>query len=486
MDLAPMKAVDRQVAWDWRLVVPVVMLIIAFDVALGYASTGNPWVVAGLVAALSAIVLLLSSGTALFLTVFVAKPFIDMLWFANVHVSGVSLNAQSIVSVAVLGVGLLTIMIRRIELPNTVFIPMAIFAASNVIALLMTPSLPYGAESFIRVVCGLPLVFVVPTLVKGLPAPRRLLQYYMVAIGVVYVTILLQPLGLLPFGSTDAGGIERATGFYYHPWDVARYLVVALPLVLAIMGDRTTTPALRWMYRGLFAATLLVTFLTYLKAAWIAILVEIILWFFLTRRPLRGVLVLAVVAVVVAFPARDFVFTVFGDLAKLSDPVSSGQALSGRVSVWGTYWASLREASPFQLLFGQGFDPAGYEAIGYTTHDDYLRLAVMNGVLGLLAYLTLIAGALRLLARAVRVLRRRGGIEWRIGVAVQCMVAAYLLMGLTADVSSYSSITLYLWLLIGLVWGYARRDTAREAHVRTESTVASARPTGPAVFDAPG
>ena len=272
MGPVPVKSLERPAAWDWRLAVPVVLLIAAFDVAVGYAATGSPWVVVGLVVALFAIVLLLSSGTALFLTVFVAKPFIDMLWFASTNVGGVRVDAQSIVSIAVLGVGLLIIMIRRIELPSAVFIPMALFAASNVIALLMTPSLANGADNFIRIVCGFPLAFVVPTLVTDLPAPRRLLQYFMVVIGVVYVTILLQPLGVIPYSSSDSG-IQRATGFYYHPWDVARYLVVALPLILAIMEDRTSSPLLRWTYRALFAATLLVTFFTYLKAAWIAILV---------------------------------------------------------------------------------------------------------------------------------------------------------------------------------------------------------------------
>ena len=462
MGPVPVKSLDRPAAWDWRLAVPVVLLIAAFDVAVGYAATRSPWVVVGLVVALSAVVLLLSSGTALFLTVFVAKPFIDMLWFASTSVGGVSVNAQSIVSIAVFGVGLLIIMVRRIELPNALFIPMALFAASNVIALLMTPSLTNGADSFIRIVCGFPLALVVPTLVTDLPAPRRLLQYFMAVIGVVYLTVLLQPLGVIPYTATDAGGIQRATGFYYHPWDIARYLVVALPLVLAIMEDRTSKPMLRWIYRGLFAATLLVTFFTYLKAAWIVILIEIVLWFFLTRRPLQGVLVLTVVAVVVAYPARDFVFAVFGDVARLADPLTSGQALSGRVSIWETYWGSLRQASTFHIIFGQGFDSAGLELSRKATHNDYLRLLVVNGVVGLLAYVALIVGALRLLARAVRVLRRRGGLEWRIGVGAQCMFAAYLLMGLTADPSSYPSITLYLWLLLGLVFGYAQLATAQE------------------------
>jgi hypothetical protein len=63
--------------------------------------------------------------------------------------------------------------------------------------------------------------------------------------------------------------------------------------------------------------------------------------------------------------------------------------------------------------------------------------------------------------QAVRRLAARRGIEWRIGIAVECLFAAYVLMGITADPSSYPSLTLYLWLLVGLVLGYAFMETER-------------------------
>jgi hypothetical protein len=83
----------------------------------------------------------------------------------------------------------------------------------------------------------------------------------------------------------------------------------------------------------------------------------------------------------------------------------------------------------------------------------------MNGVVGLLAYFSLMITALWSLRKSVKILAARRGIEWRIGVAVQCLVAAYLLMGITADPSSYPSLTLYLWLLVGLVLGYAHMES---------------------------
>ena len=82
----------------------------------------------------------------------------------------------------------------------------------------------------------------------------------------------------------------------------------------------------------------------------------------------------------------------------------------------------------------------------------------MNGVVGLLAYLGLLVGAISSLARAVRRLAVKRGLEWRIGIAVLCLLGAYLLMGITADPSSYPSLTIYIWLLVGLVLGYANTE----------------------------
>ena len=436
------------------------LLVAAVVLGAGAAAVG-PWVVAGVLAAGFAVVFLLSSGRALFLTVFVAKPFIDMLWFARFGPEDTGLNAQSMVSIAVFLVAFIIIVLRRVQLPTGLFVPMAAFVLANAVALLLTPSLPVGADVFLRIVCGFPLVFVVPVIMQELPGPRRLLQLFMVVIAAIYVTILLQPLGILPYRSFEDSGLSRATGFYYHPWDVARYLVIAMPLLLVLLEERATRGAERWAYRVLLAATLVVTYVTFLKAAWIVVLLEVVVFYWLVGKHRRALLVFAVIVLVVAFPAREATFQVFGDLAKLGDPRHRGEALSGRVSLWSTQWDTLAAAGPLELLIGQSLSPPVMKETGRAIHNDFLRIMIMNGIIGLLAYAALIFAALHVLRKAVRRLARKRGIEWRIGVAVQCLFLAYLAMGLTADPSTYPSITLYLWLLMGLVLGYARREAWR-------------------------
>jgi len=443
-----------------RTTPPGVLAIVAVagaSIPLAFAITSqSAWVVLGGIVAIAATVFALLSPRALILTIFVAKPVIDMLWFAHVDLFGLSVNAQSLLSVVTLVMAIVLIATRPVPLPPRIFAPMMALVALNGWALAITPDLAYGVEYFVRIFCGMPLVFIVPAIIERLPPPHKLLQLYLGVISFVCLTVLLQPLGILPY-SSFGGGFARATGFYYHPWEVARYMIVAVPFLLAMMDESRRVRMVEcWPYAVLFFVTLGVVFFTYLKAAWIVVFIQIVIWLFLTgRRPAAAVTLIAAM-LIVAFPLREFFMSTFSDLWHLGDPITRGQALSGRVYIWSEYWRGLQQVGLRELLFGQGYMPSGMAESGHTPHDDFLRILVMNGVVGLVAYVTLIIVALASLAQAVKRLAKLRGIEWRIGIAAQCTLIAYILMGATADPSAQPSMTLYLWLLVGLVLGYAR------------------------------
>jgi hypothetical protein len=445
--------------WDKRTAFLSSVFIAAAALLTGYLyNHAGFWMVVGGLVVAATTAFLFSSPRTLILTVFVAKPLIDMLWFASSDAAGISLNAQSLVSVVILAAALITIAVRRIPLPRSLFLPMLAVVAINLWAVLSTPGTAYAAQYMVRIVCGFPLVFVTPIIVRQLPDPPKMLQLFFGVMAIVCLTVLLQPLGLIPYRSFDQGGtLPRATGFYYHPWDVARYMIILIPLLLAVLDDperRTITRGI--LYWPLLAMALAVTYFTYLKAAWLAVLFQVLLWFYLTGRKKTAFWILIVSAVMVAFPLRSGFVSVFSDLWKLATPATRGEALSGRVFLWSQYWDGLRHAGLREILLGQGYLPRGWATTGAAVHDDYLRVLVMNGVVGLLAYLGLLIGALRYLRSMVRRLAARRGLEWRIGIAVQCLLGAYLLMGITADPSSYPSLTIYIWLLVGLVAGYAQ------------------------------
>ena len=128
-------------------------LIISVAAAVGAGLViSNIWVVLGSLGTVAALVFMLSSPRAFVLIAFVAKPLIDMLWFAKVDLAGIDLNAASIISVALSFVALVMIFIRRTDLPGSLALPMLVVLFTNTLSLILSPNLGQGLEYWFRVV----------------------------------------------------------------------------------------------------------------------------------------------------------------------------------------------------------------------------------------------------------------------------------------------------------------------------------------------
>lgn len=442
-----------------RLLFWLVPLAVGVGVGL-IVSAASAFVAAGAAVAVAAVLATVMSDRALFLTVLVGKAFVDMLWFASVSVGPLSLNPQSLLSVWVLVLSLSGLALRRIAIAERLALPMLAFVGVNVYAMLVTPSMADGLSMFLRVVSALPLVFIVPALVPQLGDPRTSLRLFIAVMGVVYASVLLQPLGVLPYTSYD-GNVARATGFYYHPWDVARYVAVATPLLLLMLSDFSLGALERLAYRVVIAMGVVVAFFTYLKMAWVVVSLEFAIWFVWVGRIRAFLLVIACAAVVLGVFSSSRVVEVVSDVPLLWTGGQQEQALSGRVHLWEEAWQDIEAMRPIEMLLGYGYEPPSVARTGFDVHNDYLRLVVMNGIMGLLTYSAVIAVALVSVLGALRRMRAAGNRDWLLGVAVTCIFGAYLVMGITADVSTYPVMTTYLWLLTGLVLGLARSDRTK-------------------------
>ena len=113
--------------WDKRTAFFTFVFVIAASLIVSYLYIQTDfWVIIGGLTVIAATIFLFSSPRALILTVFVAKPLIDMLWFASVSAGGASLNAQSLLSVVILASSLFYLAVNRVALPRRLLVPMLI------------------------------------------------------------------------------------------------------------------------------------------------------------------------------------------------------------------------------------------------------------------------------------------------------------------------------------------------------------------------
>lgn len=411
----------------------------------------------------AATLLSLVSSDGMFLAAFAAKPLIDTLWLTYASVGGVRLNAQSAVGVAVPLVALALVARKGVRLPRQLVVPMAAFALIAAHGATATRPLVNGAEGFFRA-CGALALFAafVARPVRSQNV-RPWVMAFLAATAVVMLPVLGQLLGLIPYTSRE-GAFLRATGFYYHPWDVARYLLVAVPLALLVFDDPRSSTRERIASGVLLAILALATYATFLKLAWILVFVEVLVWSIVTRSRGRTVTLTALALAVVAL-ASDTLAAVFYDVGKLFDPAVRTQALSGRLYLWQHYLAWWFEAPARVKLLGAGFAPAIVGELKYAPHNDVVSLLVHLGVLGLGAYAWVMGALLATISRARTAIVASGASRWfhrHFALATILVTASYLASGLTTDAWTYPSLNWYVWILGALVVSTAA--ASREAH----------------------
>jgi hypothetical protein len=433
-------------SWQW-------LLTAGMSLGAGWlVAREAPSVAVAIIVATVATVALLFSPTAMLVVVFVVKAVIDMLWSVRVRVGPTNLSPQAFIAIIGPVLVLLSGLSRRATRWNPLLPAALVFVSANAVAALRTGDVMRALDGFFSTAGAMAFVIALPLLRDRLPSSRTLVTAFLAVQFLVLATVLAQPLGLLPYTSLDAPGIVRATGLYYHPWDVARYLFAVVPLTLLMLDEARPHRIARWALRVLFALALVVTFYTFLKMAWIVVVAEIALWYWLTDRRRLALAAVAVVVLAAAFPGGEIMGRAFYDLNRLTDAETQGQALSGRVFIWQTVAEHAATYGPVEWAIGEGFRPAVEQSLGLAVHNDYLRAVVMSGVSGLVALLYLLLSAARWASRIrVEMMRRGRAFEAGLASAAACMLAAYALSAFTSDTSTYPTFTWYVWIIMGLV-----------------------------------
>lgn len=230
----------------------------------GLAVAGTDWrgvLALALLFALSIIALLSDSG--FMMVALVLKPAADIMWRFRIVAGDVSLNPASALAVIVSLAGLYWLVAGRARFPRGLGVWIGLFVAGNAVAAILSGSFLEGAEGFLRVVSGFAVLLVVSVAWEQRQRLPSILSALLVGVAIAEISVLLQPLGVLPYTSYDAG-LARATGLFYHPWDVARYLIIAVPTALFIRDYAAQTRLARCTLNAFLVMSAVVAFFTYL------------------------------------------------------------------------------------------------------------------------------------------------------------------------------------------------------------------------------
>ncbi|MEO7837362.1 MAG: O-antigen ligase family protein [Acidimicrobiales bacterium] len=249
-------------------------------------------------------------------------------------------------------------------------------------------------------------------------------------------------------GIFEAGGFSRIRGTFLHPNPFAIYLALLIVMGAALVPHVAGRTRLALV--TLLAAASGGLFLTYTRTAWIAALAGLLVVGALQSRSLIIGLLIGAAVVVVAVPSVVSRFSDLGQERHLSG--TPGNSLIWRFEYWGQA-LSLGGGNPAtgiglkmtQLQTDEGKEP----------HNDFIRVYVEMGVIGLGAYLALLAGLARTARRAVATARR--GFDRGIAVGFAGCVVTFLLVSIVSNVISQVVILWYFFAFAAAAAAVIRR-----------------------------
>jgi putative inorganic carbon (hco3(-)) transporter len=323
--------------------------------------------------------------------------------------------------------------------------PMIAFVAAGAISVAASEAPLTSAVELMRIATVAVILVVLDRLLQD----RRRIRLVLLA---VFASALVPVLigfyqQLTGGGVVLAGGFSRVRWTFLHPNPFASYLTMLL-----ILGAAVYPHLQRRLHRlglvALLAACAPLLILTYTRGAWIAAGAGLLLVGLIQSRRLVGALIIVVAVVLLAVPS---VTGRFADLSQERRPSGApGNSLAWRFGYWEE---TLALAENPVTGIGLRMVQANTEA-QKQPHNDFLRVYVETGILGLLAYLWLLSALIRTAWRVV--VTAPDGLARGLAVAFAGAVVAFITLSLVANVISQLVILWYFAAIAAMAVAAAR------------------------------
>ena len=241
-------------------------------------------------------------------------------------------------------------------------------------------------------------------------------------------------------------GIGRVDGTFQHPNPFAAYLFLMLILGVALFPH--VVSRWKWVLAALIASSGGALVATYARGAWIATVVGLTVVALLQSRRLLWWIGAVVIVLALAVPS---VGVRLSDLSESRSPSgAAANSLAWRIGYWEETLA--RQNNP---LLGIGLkEVQSDERLAAAPHNDFVRLYVETGLVGLAAYLWLLGALFR---EAVATFRRSTpGLSRGLAVAFLATLSGIVVLSTAANVISQLVILWYFATIVTLALAASR------------------------------
>ncbi len=295
-----------------------------------------------------------------------------------------------------------------------------------------------------RIVAAVLMFVVLERLLVDLAAVQRvLIACYVALIPPVALGLLQSVSG----GSFTSGGVSRIVGTFLHPNTLGFFLSMFMLMSVALY--RHVSPRPRMLLGGVVAVCGALLVLTYSRGSWIAFIVGLVIIGLLQSRAVFAWMAAGVIVVLGALPSV---------VARVTD-VASVDTATGAASnslTWRfQYWFDVIGLNRDNPVTGIGLKGTRYITDqSKAPHNDFLRAYAETGLLGLLAFLLVVAAIVAIARRALR--HAQPGLARGVAVGFTAVLAAYLIESFGANLMSEIVVLWYFYAFAACAAAVAR------------------------------
>jgi O-antigen ligase len=382
----------------------------------------------------------------------VTKPLIDLTWHWPFFDFGVQeVNAQTIVGLIALSLNLIFLIQRPWDhrIPRIVLIFLA-FASFSV---LCTPTAE-GFNELLRLLTGATFFYSAGSLLAKEKQFDRFAKVLVVVVSIPVLLSFLQLVGAINYYYWDwigGGAVGRVSGTYPTPLSLVYLLIYVCPLAFYLSTGKKHSPLTRLWGRVFLVAACMALVFTYHRAGYITVVLQGLLWLYLTRGKKAAGALLIVVGLIVILSLGSLATLYGGGQAITDSGLADDEFLRGRGFQWFLFLSSYASSGPFHWIFGNGGSVIPDLDLNLTyvlspeePHSDFIRILHAYGIVGLVGYLTIFGLFIR---RTLRLLSCKNEFTRDIGRIMLPVLLAVLLLSITTEPMRYPSGVWYLFAL---------------------------------------
>lgn len=371
----------------------------------------------------------------------------------------ISFNVNYILGIGVFCWGLFYIIIKRInifKIPN--FLPIAFFFLISLLSLPVTITLIDTAGEIIKI-SNIFMFYIIAFWLCE--ADNKFINKIIIFIGLGAVIPIIMAIYQFIYNSGLNFGdfTNRVYGTFGHPNVLAFYLVLCLAILLIrFLNIEKNKRHPLWLVA--FGIIFIVLLLTYTRAAWIGLVVYLFVLGMLYYRKqfLIGLAGLSIIIILGLGINYLLVTNLSYDLTRLplisrmttrsedSDSIAWRLTVLSEMSVWIAQAPLLGQGLGAFPLLRKMQDVGLYEDLN--AHNDYLRLAVEIGFLGLFAYLLIYVS---LFKNAIKkfILAKYDSYNKKISLSLIAILCAFLVMSVSDNMLQHTAVMWAFWTVCG-------------------------------------